>query len=104
MIPGMMDAPVPDGNAAGEPTDAELLRQAQSGDDAAFDALARRYAPLLRNLALFLTGQEADAEDVVQETLLGAYEGLARFEARASVKTWLTRILYRQAARHYRSQ
>jgi RNA polymerase sigma-70 factor (ECF subfamily) len=53
-------------------------------------------------LAASLTGNAADAEDIVQETFSGAFRGLAGFEGRASVKTWLTRILIRQAARHRR--
>jgi len=84
--------------------DSDLVRRAQAGDDAAFDELALRYGRELYGLAFFLTGQASDAEDVVQETLLGAYEGIRRFEARAAVRTWLTRILVNQAARHHRSQ
>ncbi|MGD0090763.1 MAG: sigma-70 family RNA polymerase sigma factor [Planctomycetota bacterium] len=87
-----------------DPADAEALRRAQGGDDAAFEELVSRYAGELYGLAFFLTGQASDAEDVVQETLLGAYERLAAFESRSSVKTWLSRILVNQAARHHRSQ
>lgn len=85
-------------------SDAELLRRAQRGDDAAFEDLVGRYGKELYGLAYFLTGQASDAEDVVQEALLGAYEGLAGFESRSSVRTWLTRIVVNQAARHRRSQ
>jgi RNA polymerase sigma-70 factor, ECF subfamily len=85
-------------------SDADLLRSAQRGDDAAFEDLVGRYGKELYGLAYFLTGQASDAEDVVQEALLGAYEGLAGFEARSSVRTWLTRIVVNQAARHRRSQ
>lgn len=84
--------------------DAELLRRAQSGDEAAFGELVDRHGNELYGLAYFLTGQASDAEDVVQETFLGAYEGLARFESRSSIRTWLRRILVKQAARHQRSQ
>jgi RNA polymerase sigma-70 factor (ECF subfamily) len=84
--------------------DAELLRRAQSGDEAAFGELVDRHGNELYGLAYFLTGQASDAEDVVQETFLGAYEGLARFELRSSIRTWLRRILVKQAARHQRSQ
>jgi RNA polymerase sigma-70 factor (ECF subfamily) len=84
--------------------DAQILRRAQAGDGAAFQELVERYSTELYGLALFLTGQASDAEDVMQETLLGAYENLADFEGRSSVKTWLSRILVNQAARHHRSQ
>jgi len=77
----------------------ELVRQAAQGDSAAFHALVDRHAPELFRLAVSLSARRADAEDVVQETFIGAYHGLRRFDGRASVKTWLKRILMRQAAR-----
>lgn len=84
--------------------DVELLRRAQGGADWAFEELVSRYGKELYGLAFFLTGQASDAEDVVQETFLGAYEGLAAFESRSSVRTWLSRILVNQAARRRRSE
>jgi RNA polymerase sigma-70 factor (ECF subfamily) len=82
-----------------QPSDLELIRQAAEGDSRAFHALADRHASELFRLALSLSATRADAEDIVQETLLGAYRGMRKFDARASVKTWLKRILVRQAAR-----
>jgi RNA polymerase sigma-70 factor (ECF subfamily) len=58
----------------------------------------------LYGLAVNLVGNPADAEDVVQETLAGAFRGLRAFRHESSVKTWLTRILVRQAAHHHRRQ
>jgi RNA polymerase sigma-70 factor (ECF subfamily) len=84
-----------------EPGDLELVRQAARGDGAAFHTLVDRHAPELMRLAVSLAATRADAEDVLQETFIGAYQGLSRFDARASVKTWLKRILVRQAARHW---
>jgi RNA polymerase sigma-70 factor (ECF subfamily) len=55
-------------------------------------------------IAVRLVGNSTDAEDVLQETWAGAYRGMGRFEARASVKTWLTRILVVQAARWRRDK
>jgi DNA-directed RNA polymerase specialized sigma24 family protein len=89
---------------AADPSDLELLRRAQDGDDAAFEEVVGRHGRDLYGLAYFLTGQASDAEDVVQETFLGAYESMAVFQARSSVKTWLSRILVNQAAKHRRSQ
>lgn len=82
-----------------EPTDDELVRRAAGGDHASFRALTHRHARSLYALALSLVGSAADAEDVVQETFVGAYRGLGRFEGRSSVRTWLMRIAMRQAAR-----
>lgn len=84
-------------------SDLELVRWAAGGDAAAFHALVDRHAPQLFRLALSLTPGRADAEDVVQETFLGAHRALKAFDGRASVKTWLSRILVRQAARAWRN-
>jgi RNA polymerase sigma-70 factor, ECF subfamily len=83
--------------------DAELVQRAKDGDDAAFDRIVSRHAERLYALALYLIGAPSDAEDVLQETLLGAYQGLHSFQSRASLKTWMSRILVRQVARHHRS-
>ena len=79
-------------------TDLELVTRACKGDPSAFHELLDRHAGYLFGVAASLLGNAADAEDVVQETLLSAYRGLQAFEGRASVKTWLTSILIRQTA------
>jgi RNA polymerase sigma-70 factor (ECF subfamily) len=86
-------------NEALQPTDQELVHRARRGDASAFHALVDRYARMMFGLAYSLLNNSADAEDVVQETFAGAYKGLGRFEERASVKTWLSRILVNQVAR-----
>lgn len=83
-------------------TDEELLQAACGGEDGAFHELVDRHGERLFHLACSLVGAPADAEDVVQETLMGAYRGMRSFEGRSTVKTWLTRILMRQAARWHR--
>jgi RNA polymerase sigma-70 factor (ECF subfamily) len=85
-------------------TDAELVRRARQGDETAFHELVDRYAAELYGLARWFVGNAADAEDVLQETFAGAFRHLRSFEGRSSVKTWLNRILVRQAARHHRSR
>jgi len=80
----------------------ELVREAAGGDDAAFHELVDRHAPGLMRAAVSLTPTRSDAEDLVQEALIGAFRGLARFDGRSSVKTWLTSILIRQAAKSWR--
>lgn len=59
---------------------------------------------MLFGLAYSLLGNSADAEDALQETLLGAYRHVGKFEGHSSVKTWLTKILVRQCARVHRSR
>jgi len=79
-------------------TDWELVERAKQGDRKAFHQLVDRFAPRLYQVAAVMTGNYTDAQDLVQETLLGAYEGLPAFEGRSSVKTWLTGIMIRQAS------
>ena len=80
-------------------TDLELVRRARRGDEGAFHELLDRHAQGLYGLAFSLVGNVTDAQDVVQETLAGAFRGLAAFKERSSVKTWLRGILVNQAAR-----
>jgi len=86
-----------------ERSDLELVRRVRKGDPSAFHGLVDRYARFLYSLAISLTSSNADAEDLVQETLAGAFRGLGSFEGRSSLKTWLARILMRQNARRHRS-
>lgn len=95
-----------DGKVAGgtgRERDLELLRRAAGGDDEAFHTLVDRHAGSLYGLAYYMVGNQSDAEDVVQETFLGAFTQAGSFEGRSSVQTWLRSILMRQAARHHRS-
>jgi len=87
-----------------QPGDAELVRRARRGDEAACHEIVELYSASLYRFAFSLVGNAADAEDVLQETFSGAFRGLRGFEERASLKTWLSRILVRQAARCHRSR
>src|SRR5205085_10775737 len=82
-----------------EASDLELLRSAASGDSAAFRTLVDRHMGGLFRTAMSLTPTRDDAEDVIQESLVGAFKGLRRFNEGSSVKTWLTSIVIRQAAK-----
>ena len=76
--------------------DADLITALRDGDEAAFAHLVDRYhAALVRLARLYVS--DAAAEDVAQETWLGFLRGLSRFEGRASLKTWLFRIVVNRA-------
>jgi RNA polymerase sigma-70 factor (ECF subfamily) len=75
-----------------------MVRAAVGGDERSFHVLVDRHSPELFRVALSLSRNRADAEDLLQETLIAAFRGLKRFEARSSLKTWLLRILTRKAA------
>ncbi len=68
------------------------LERARAGDTEAFRWLVERHSRYLYGVAYRLTGSVADAEDVVQDAWLKAHRQLARFEARADIRTWLHRI------------
>jgi len=71
---------------------AAVLARARQGDSDAFRALVEQHSRSVFRLAFRMTGNEQDAEDVVQESFLRAYRQLGRFESRANFGTWLHRI------------
>ena len=84
--------------------DDALLAAIQSGDRFACDECIRRHSASVYHLALRLVQNEADAEDIVQETFLGAFQAIDGFEGRSSLKTWLYRITYNTAMMRLRKQ
>jgi RNA polymerase sigma-70 factor (ECF subfamily) len=75
-----------------EDSDSVAVARVKAGDGDAYRALVDRHSRSVFRLAYRMTGNEQDAEDVVQETFLRAYRQLHRYEARASFGTWLYRI------------
>ena len=69
-----------------------LLEAAQAGDERAFATLIEGYRQQLYAHCYRMLGSAADAEDALQETLLGAWRGLPRYEGRASLRSWLYTI------------
>jgi len=74
------------------PTDAELVRRAQTGDRTAFDALVTRSESKVYGLCLKMLGNPEDAEDVLQEVFIKAYQSLPGFRGDSAFSTWLYRI------------
>jgi RNA polymerase sigma-70 factor (ECF subfamily) len=70
----------------------ELLARARAGDGDAFGQLVEPYRRELQVHCYRLLGSVQDAEDALQDTLLSAWQGLAGFEGRASIRTWLYRV------------
>lgn len=72
--------------------DAPLIERILAGDEAAFTELVRRYEGKVYQLALRLTGNQMDANDVIQEVFLSVYQKLHTFRGQAAFSSWLYRI------------
>ena len=88
----------------GPRTEAELVERARQGDAAAIELLVRRNNRVLFRTARAILRDDAEAEDVVQETYLKAFRALATFRGESSFSTWLTRIAANQALMRLRSE
>lgn len=72
--------------------DLELARRAGGGDREAFAALVTRHQASVYRLARHVAGTRDEAEDVLQQTFLSAWQGVSRFRGESSVRTWLLTI------------
>jgi len=75
-----------------DPGDETLAARAAGGGEAAFEEIVTRYQARVFRLARRLTGSEDDAADVLQETFLQVYRGLAGFRGESRFGTWLYRV------------
>jgi len=75
----------------------QLVTQAREGDTDAFNELVRRYEGRVFRLAQHITQNREDAEDVLQESFLKAYEHLDQFKGDSKFYTWIVRIAVNQA-------
>ena len=72
--------------------DSTLIYRAQAGDEGAFVDLIRAYHPFVYTIVIAIVNNPQDAEEIVQDTFLNVYRGLAQYEDRAKFKTWLAEI------------
>ncbi len=75
----------------------QLVRQAKAGEIGAFEELVRRYDRNVFRIAQHITQNREDAEDVVQDAFLKAYQNLAQFQEQSKFYTWLVRIVVNEA-------
>ncbi len=80
-----------------EDSDRSLIERIRHGDKSACAECVERHSPGVYRVALRLTGNEAEAEDVVQETFLSAFKAIDKFEGRSGLATWLYRIAHNAA-------
>ena len=84
--------------------DHRLIDAFLKGNQGAFDVLMRRYEDRIFNTVFRVVGNVEDAQDVVQETFINAYQSLANFKREAQFSTWLYRIAMNTAISHKRRQ
>lgn len=84
--------------------DAELIAACVAGDSAAQRALFRREYPRVNATVYRLVGSARDADDLVQETFIAVFRGLARFRGDSKLSTWIDRIAVRVVFHHIRSR
>ena len=87
-----------------ELADEVLAVRAATGDTTAFETLVSRHEGRVYRLACRLTGSDTDAQDVLQETFLAVYRGLASFRGASRFSTWLYRIATNAALMHRRAR
>lgn len=84
--------------------DALLAQRAADGDEVAFAVIVRRHVPYLRAFAAQLLRSSADADDVVQDALITAWEHLPALRDPGTLRSWLSTIVARKATDRLRSR
>lgn len=82
--------------------DEALARLAANGNAAAFDEIYNRHKRFVYNIALRMTGNPADAEDLTQESFVSVLRRISHFRGDASFTTWLYRVVVNQVKMHFR--
>lgn len=84
------------------PADRELIRRTLEGDGNAFGILVERFQRRIFRVAFAIVRDENEADAITQDTFVQAYTNLGKFEGRAELETWLTRIAINRSRDHLR--
>ena len=84
--------------------DVALVERAKAGDEAAFEQLIRQYDRQIFRIARHITQNKEDAEDIVQDTFLKAYQKLEQFQGNSKFYTWLVRIAVNESLMRLRKR
>ena len=90
------------GNEKSTRSDAELARRAAEGDSAAFDEIYRRNRGVVYAIALRMTGNVSDAEDLTQDSFVSVLRWIGSFRGDDAFNTWLYRVVVNQVKMHFR--
>jgi RNA polymerase sigma-70 factor (ECF subfamily) len=83
-------------------TDQEVIERVKAGDSALYEIIMRRYNQRLYRVSRAILRDDAEAEDVIQDAYVRAYQHLDQFAGCALFSTWLTRIAVHEALRRLR--
>ena len=86
------------------PTDEALARMAADGNAVAFDEIYMRHRSFVYNVALRMTRNAADAEDLTQESFFLVFRRIGSFRGEALFTTWLYRLVVNRVKMHFRSR
>ena len=81
-----------------------MIEGCRKGEEKAFREIYRLYSKAMFNLSLRITGDRADAEDVLQEAFINAFRKIDSFEGRSSFGAWLKRIVINAAVTHVKTK
>jgi RNA polymerase sigma-70 factor (ECF subfamily) len=84
--------------------DIALVERAKAGDEVAFEQLIRQYDRQIFRIARHITQNKEDAEDIVQDTFLKAYQKLEQFQGNSKFYTWLVRIAVNESLMRLRKR
>jgi len=84
-------------HAAGALPDEQIVQRILAGENALYEVLMRRYNTRLYRVALAILKNDGEAEDVMQEAYVRAFQHLDQFAGRSTFSTWLTRIAVHEA-------
>lgn len=74
-------------------TETEIIDRVREGEKALYEIIVRRFNPYLYKIGRSYNYNHQDTQDLMQETFIDAYKGLAQFEGRSNFKTWIIRIM-----------
>ncbi|MBS1489928.1 MAG: sigma-70 family RNA polymerase sigma factor [Bacteroidetes bacterium] len=74
-------------------TETEIIERIVAGEKPLYEIIVRRFNPYLYKIGRSYNYNHEDTQDLMQDTFVDAYKNLSRFEARASFKTWISRIM-----------
>src|SRR5437868_15457508 len=94
---GILQGDILELGRSAELADEEVVHRVLAGETALFEILMRRYNQRLYRVARAILREDAEAEDVMQDAYVRAYQHLGQFDGRAKFSTWLTRIAVHEA-------